>query len=33
MRVVLLILLGYPEKLPEATPRKTLKRIAAFDHW
>jgi len=33
MRVVLLILLGYPESIPEAAPRKALKRIAAFDHW
>jgi nitroreductase len=33
MRVVLLILIGYPEKLPEATSRKSLKRISAFDHW
>ena len=33
MRVVLLILIGYPAKLPEATSRKALKRIAAFDHW
>lgn len=33
MRVVLLILLGYPEQVPEASPRKSLKRITAFDHW
>jgi nitroreductase len=33
MRVVLLILIGYPESIPEPTPRKALKRITAFDHW
>ena len=33
MRVVLLILLGYPEAIPEPSPRKPLKRIVAFDHW
>lgn len=33
MRVVLLLLLGYPEEIPEPTPRKPLKRIVAFDHW
>ena len=33
MRVVLLILLGYPEAIPEPSPRKSLKRISAFDHW
>ena len=33
MRVVLLILLGYPEEIPDPAPRKPLKRIVAFDHW
>jgi hypothetical protein len=33
MRVVLLILVGYPEKIPELSSRKSLKRISAFDHW
>lgn len=33
MRVVLLLLFGYPEETPEPTPRKPLKRIVAFDHW
>jgi nitroreductase len=33
MRVVLLLLLGYPAAVPEATPRKPLRRIVAFDHW
>jgi hypothetical protein len=33
MRVVLLLLLGYPEAIPEPAPRKPLKRIIAFDHW
>jgi nitroreductase len=33
MRVVLLILLGYPEAIPEPAPRKPIKRIVAFDHW
>ena len=33
MRVVLLILIGYPESTPEVSPRKALKRIYAVDHW
>jgi nitroreductase len=33
MRVVLLILIGYPVSIPEASSRKALKRISAFDHW
>jgi nitroreductase len=33
MRVVLLILLGYPQRIPDPAPRKPLKRIVAFDHW
>ena len=33
MRVVLLVLIGYPEKIPEETSRKNLRRISAFDHW
>jgi nitroreductase len=33
MRVVLLILLGHAEAVPEATSRKPLKQITAKDHW
>jgi nitroreductase len=33
MRVVLLILLGYAETVPEPTSRKALKQITAKDHW
>jgi len=33
MRVVLLILIGHPETLPEPTTRKTLKQILGRDHW
>jgi nitroreductase len=33
MRVVLLLLVGYPEKLPEPAPRKPLKRIVGYEHW
>ncbi len=33
MRVVLLILVGHTEELPEATPRKPLKQISSRDHW
>jgi len=33
MRVVLLILIGYPDAVPEPTPRKTLKQITGKDHW
>ena len=33
MRVVLLILIGHHETLPEPTPRKTLRQILGRDHW
>ena len=33
MRVVLLILIGHPQWIPDPAPRKPLKRIVAFDHW
>jgi nitroreductase len=33
MRVVLVILAGYPDVVPEPTPRKSLKQIAGKDHW
>jgi nitroreductase len=33
MRVVLLLLVGYPEEIPEPVPRKPLRRIVAYDHW
>jgi len=33
MRVILLILIGNYETLPEPTPRKSLKQISARDHW
>jgi nitroreductase len=33
MRVVLLILLGHYDVLPEPSPRKTLKQISSRDHW
>jgi nitroreductase len=33
MRVVLLILLGHYDVLPEPSPRKSLKQISARDHW
>jgi nitroreductase len=33
MRVILLILIGYPEGEAEQTPRKSLKQISSRDHW
>ena len=33
MRVVLLILIGHHDMLPEPTPRKTLRQISGRDHW
>jgi nitroreductase len=33
MRVVLLILIGHPDAVPEPTSRKTLKQITGKDHW
>ncbi len=33
MRVVLIILIGYPNESPEPTPRKSLRQISARDHW
>jgi nitroreductase len=33
MRVVLLLLVGYPEEVPEVVSRKPLRRIVAYDHW
>jgi nitroreductase len=33
MRVVLLILVGHHEALPEPSPRKTLKQISGREHW
>jgi nitroreductase len=33
MRVVLLILIGYADGVPEPTPRKSLKQITGRDHW
>lgn len=33
MRVVLLVLLGYPERIPDPAPRKSLKRVVGYDHW
>jgi hypothetical protein len=33
MRVVLLILIGHPDGVPEPTPRKTLKQVIGRDHW
>jgi nitroreductase len=33
MRVVLLILIGHPDGVPEPTPRKTLKQVTGRDHW
>jgi nitroreductase len=33
MRVVLLILIGHHEALPEPTPRKTLRQISGREHW
>jgi len=33
MRVVLLLLVGYPEQVPEPTARKPLKRIVGYEHW
>jgi nitroreductase len=33
MRVVLLLLIGHGESIPEPTPRKSLKQISARDHW
>jgi hypothetical protein len=31
--VVLVILVGHPDAVPDATPRKTLKQISGRDHW
>jgi nitroreductase len=33
MRVVLLILVGYADALPEPTPRKSVKQVTGRDHW
>jgi nitroreductase len=33
MRVVLLILIGYADEMPESPPRKTLKQVTGKDHW
>jgi nitroreductase len=33
MRVVMLLLIGHSEGVPEQTPRKSLKQISARDHW
>ncbi len=33
MKVVLLLLIGHYETMPEPGPRKTLKRIVSYDHW
>jgi nitroreductase len=33
MRVVMLILIGYTDGVPEPTPRKTIKQIVGRDHW
>jgi nitroreductase len=33
MRVVMLLLIGYPEEIPEPAPRKAMRRIVAYDHW
>jgi nitroreductase len=33
MRIVLLLLVGYPESVPEPPGRKPIGRIVAWDHW
>jgi len=33
MRVVLVILVGHADAVPEATPRKPLKQVMGKDHW
>jgi len=33
MRIVMLLLVGYPDELPEPASRKPLKRIVSFNHW
>ncbi len=33
MRVVLLILIGHSQDVPEQTPRKSLKQVSAREHW
>jgi nitroreductase len=33
MRVVMLVLVGYTDKKPEAPQRKDLRRIVSYDHW
>ena len=33
MKVVLLLLVGHPAEMPEASPRKPFKSIVSFDHW
>jgi nitroreductase len=33
MRIVLLLLVGYPAETPEPTPRKPLRQVSGRDHW
>jgi nitroreductase len=33
MRIVLLLLVGYPAETPEPTPRKPLHQVSGRDHW
>ncbi len=33
MRVLLLLLVGHPDSLPEVSHRKALKSLVSFDHW
>jgi nitroreductase len=33
MRVVMLLVLGYPDEKPEETPRKPIKKIITYNHW
>ena len=33
MKVVSLLLIGYPEEIPEPMPRKSLRQIVSHNHW
>ncbi len=33
MRVVMLLLLGYPAEVPMKSPRKPVSRVVGWDHW
>jgi nitroreductase len=33
MRIVMLLLIGHADEMPEPTARKPLKRVVSFNHW